>query len=155
MLAAAGIAWAEPPAPVKVKDRHTLGVFYGFSFVTDMRGKARKGVWTLRSDGLLKWGTPDGPLEELEGRGLTANEKDGTTLRADPIYAMKSGRALFLVAVGTTDGAATRAPLPSSTSTAVIHRGRVAMLFMGGHQDAVTGHSGPARRAFESLHMNR
>ncbi|KAF0243624.1 MAG: hypothetical protein FD180_3228 [Planctomycetota bacterium] len=64
---------------VKVKDGHASGVFYGWSVVTDMWGNARKGVWTLRTDGVLMWGAPDGPLEDFDGRALTAAEKENGT----------------------------------------------------------------------------
>ena len=75
-LAVPASAQQELPAPVKVKDSHAVGVFYGWSVVTDMWGNARTGVWTLRSDGTLMWGAPEGPLEEFDGRVLTAAEKE-------------------------------------------------------------------------------
>ncbi|MEK7470308.1 MAG: hypothetical protein AAB074_23305 [Planctomycetota bacterium] len=70
-------ASAEPS--VKVKDGYASGVFYGWSVVSDMWGNARKAVWTLRSDGVLMWGSPDGPHEEFDGRALTAAEKENGT----------------------------------------------------------------------------
>lgn len=78
VLAVAIPAAAQQPAPppVKVKDGHALGVFYGWSPVNDLWGNARTGVWTLRSDGTLMWGAPEGPLEEFDGRELTAGEKE-------------------------------------------------------------------------------
>ncbi|MBI2922246.1 MAG: hypothetical protein HYY18_14430 [Planctomycetes bacterium] len=69
-------AQQDPPPPVKVKDGHAVGVFYGWSVVTDMWGNARTGMWTLRSDGTLMWGAPEGAIEEFDGRELTAGEKE-------------------------------------------------------------------------------
>lgn len=78
-LAIPASAQQDPPAPVKVKDGRAVGVFYGWSVVTDMWGNSRTGVWTLRSDGTLMWGAPEGPIEEFDGRPLTAGEKENGT----------------------------------------------------------------------------
>jgi hypothetical protein len=57
--------------------------------------------------------SPAGDLEELQIDGAAAVrvpstfDKDGVKLRADAIYAVKSGRAMFLIALGTMEGAAT------------------------------------------------
>ncbi|MCE9583962.1 MAG: hypothetical protein K8T20_15875 [Planctomycetes bacterium] len=74
--ALSALAQQDSPPPVKVKDGHALGVFYGWSPVNDLWGNSRSGVWTLRNDGLLMWGTPEGPIDEFDGRELTPLEKE-------------------------------------------------------------------------------
>ena len=75
-LALPVFAQQDAAPPVKVKDGRALGVFYGWSSVNDLWGNARTGVWTLRTDGRVMWGAPDGPLDEFDGRDLTEKEKE-------------------------------------------------------------------------------
>lgn len=78
LLAALALpAPAQDPAAGKyaVTDGKTGGVFYGMSFIADLWGNFRRQVWTLRPDGRLVFGAPEGSLEDHLRRELTEAEK--------------------------------------------------------------------------------
>ncbi len=60
---------------VKVVDGRIEGVFYGFSAVSDLWGNMRRDMRTIRKDGVMYWGAPEGSFEEFTQRALTADEK--------------------------------------------------------------------------------
>lgn len=68
---------AQEAAPGKcfVKDGRTGGVFYGMSILADLWGNFRRQVWTLKADGTLIFGPPEGGFEDFAGRPLTEGEK--------------------------------------------------------------------------------
>lgn len=58
-----------------VRDGKTGGLFYGMSVVADLWGNFRRQVWTLKSDGSLLFGAPEGSLEDYLKREPTEGEK--------------------------------------------------------------------------------
>lgn len=53
----------------------TSGVFYGMSAIADLWGNMRRQVCTLKPDGSLLFGAPDGSFEDYVRRAPTAEEK--------------------------------------------------------------------------------
>lgn len=68
---------ASDPAQGKcmVADGKTGGVFYGMSLMANLYGNFRRQVCTLKPDGSLLFGSPEGSLEDYLQRAPTATEK--------------------------------------------------------------------------------
>lgn len=83
LLAAASFALAAAPAfaedqdlpQLKVTGGHIQAVMYGWSPVLDLWGNIRRSVWTLRGDGVLYFGAPEGSLGDFAALNLTAEQK--------------------------------------------------------------------------------
>jgi len=77
MLALLAAPPAQDPAAGKylVKEGRTAGVFYGSSMMRDLWGNIRRQVWTLRADGTLLFGAPEGSFEDYADRALSAEEQ--------------------------------------------------------------------------------
>lgn len=65
----------EDPTRIKVVDGKIEGVFYGFSAVSDLWGNVRRDMRTIRKDGTMYFGAPEGSFEDFTRRALTADEK--------------------------------------------------------------------------------
>jgi hypothetical protein len=60
--------------PPKVENGRTETVLYDWSPVLDLWGNVLRGVWTLRKDGILYLGPPEGSLEDFAARAPTEEE---------------------------------------------------------------------------------
>jgi hypothetical protein len=67
----------QDPAQAKyaVTDGKTGGIFYGMSVIADLWGNYRRQVWTLKPDGSLLFGAPEGGLEDYLQRDFSTEEK--------------------------------------------------------------------------------
>lgn len=92
ILLSSTAAAAQDPAPGKcfVKDGRTAGVCYGMSLLADLWGNFRRQVFTLRPDGTLLFGAPEGGFEDFLKRELTEGEKAGASS-----YSIEGGKFLF------------------------------------------------------------